>query len=209
VDVAHFQKATQSSEPADQAAIPGPRLGYYGVIDERLDLSLVSALAESHPDWQIIMVGPVAKIDPSTLPRRDNIHWLGQRAYGELPAYVGGWDVCLMPFAINEATQYISPTKVLEYMAADKPIVSTPITDVAEPYAGIVEIASGPQEFVAACERTLAATEDERAARRTRVHGVLQHTSWDNTVHRMDNILHYLGDFGGTTTLARSAYGWR
>ena len=209
VDVAHFASASCTQPPAEQSHLAVPRLGYYGVIDERLDYELIAAIADAHPEWSVVMVGPVVKVDPARLPQRPNIHWLGQRAYEQLPAYVGDWDVCLMPFAINEATKFISPTKVLEYMAADRPIVSTPIADVAEPYGGIVAIADGAGEFIAACERMLAEDDAARTERRTRAHHVLQHTSWDNTVHRMDNILHYLGDFGGTAALPKSAAGWR
>jgi len=209
VDTAQFAKASRAAPPADQAALPSPRLGYYGVIDERLDLDIVAALADAHPEWSIVMVGPVVKIDPASLPKRKNLHWLGQRPYEQLPSYAGSLDVCLMPFAINDATKFISPTKVLEYMAADRPIVSTPIADVAEPYGEIVGIAGDAAGFVAACERALAETDAARAERRVRAHHVLQHTSWDNTVHRMDNILHYLGDLGGTATLPKSAASWR
>jgi UDP-galactopyranose mutase len=137
VDASHFRVAREGDssidEAEDQVGLPRPRLGYYGVIDERLDLELVDFIAQARPDWQIVLLGPVVKIDPATLPRRQNIHYLGQRSYQDLPRYLVGWDVCLLPFARNDATRFISPTKTLEYMAAERPIVSTPITDVAEP----------------------------------------------------------------------------
>lgn len=196
VDVAHFKGAMSASDPEDQAGLPRPRVGYCGVIDERVDLAILKAVAEAHPEWSIVMVGPVVKIDPASLPRAANIHYLGQRPYQKLPEYFSGWDLCLMPFAINAATRFISPTKVLEYMAADRPIVSTPITDVAEPYGDIVYLGDGPASFVAACECALAASEDERAGRRAHAHNVLQRTSWNETVRRMDEILHFLADYG-------------
>src|SRR4029079_16822802 len=117
----------------DQAAIPAPRLGYAGVIDERIDLALIDALARDHQDWHLVMAGPVVKLDPGELPRRPNIHYLGQKPYAELPDYMSGWDVALLPFALNDATRFISPTKTPEYLPAGKPVVSTPIRDVAAP----------------------------------------------------------------------------
>jgi UDP-galactopyranose mutase len=159
VDTGHFAAARNGgAEPADQVDIAGPRLGFYGVIDERIDLMLIDAVAAARPDWQLVMVGPVAKIEADSLPRRPNIHWLGSRAYGDLPAYLSGWDVALMPFAINEATRFISPTKTPEYLAAGCPVVSTPIIDVVRHYGDVegVAIAEGPDAFIAACTAALA-----------------------------------------------------
>jgi glycosyltransferase involved in cell wall biosynthesis len=135
VDVAHFAQARAIiQDPADQACISQPRVGFYGVIDERIDLGLLAAIADAQPDWQLVLLGPVTKIDSNALPRRENIHYLGAKRYVELPAYLAGWNVAIMPFALNEATRYISPTKTLEYLAAGKPVVSTPIRDVVSPY---------------------------------------------------------------------------
>jgi UDP-galactopyranose mutase len=187
VDAAHFGAAAGSplSDPPDQAAIPHPRLGFFGVIDERLDLDLLAAVAAARPDWQLVLVGPVVKIDPAALPRAANIHYLGQKCYADLPAYLAGWDVAMLPFARNEATRFISPTKTLEYMAAGKPIVSTPITDVAEPYAHCVGLADAADGFVAACQSALAESRDARELRRVRYEQVLARTSWDRTVEAM------------------------
>ena len=143
-----------------------PRLGYFGVIDERIDLALLDRLAHDRPPWQILMVGPFARIDPDKLPRRSNIHWLGQHAYESLPRLVAFWDVCLMPFALNEATRYISPAKTLEYMAAGKPIVSTHVRDVADCYSSTVRVADSVPAFIKACDAALAEPEPERSARR-------------------------------------------
>jgi len=190
VDVAHFAQAQGrvASHPA-QEHIPGPRLGFYGVIDERVDLALVAALADDHPDWQLVLVGPVIKINEDELPRRPNIHYLGQRDYADLPAFLAGWDVCLMPFAINEATRFISPTKVLEYMAAELPIVSTPIADVVGPYGGVVAIAAGAQEFGVACAEALALAPSERAARMAAMREQVARTSWERTALAMAGLL--------------------
>jgi UDP-galactopyranose mutase len=189
VDAAHFRQALTGAEADDQQALPHPRLGFYGVIDERMDLDLLVALADAHPDWHLVLVGPVVKIDPAALPERPNIHYLGQRAYEALPGYLAGWDVCLLPFARNEATRFISPTKTLEYMAAEKPIVSTPIADVAEPYGEIVYLGATPAEFIAACERALAANESERQARIAAMREVLSRTSWDATAREMNHLI--------------------
>lgn len=189
VDAAHFQQSQTIAEPADQANLPHPRCGFFGVIDERIDLELLRAVAESHPEWQVVMVGPVVKIDPAQLPQAPNLHYLGQRQYVELPAYLGGWDVCILPFARNDATRFISPTKTLEYMAAEKPIVSTPITDVAEPYGEIVYLGDTPADFIRACERALNATQDEQAQRTAGMRTVLANTSWDRTAQAMHELI--------------------
>lgn len=190
VDAAHFRPAAQGfAEHAAQADVPHPRLGYFGVIDERLDLALVASIADRRPDWHIVMVGPVAKIDPGTLPRRPNIHWLGQRFYEELPALVSGWDVCLLPFALNDATRYISPTKTLEYLAADRPVVSTPVKDVVDTYNGIVRIAATPREFIAQCAELLALDGPARASAAHARAAVVARTSWDSTAASMMALL--------------------
>jgi UDP-galactopyranose mutase len=194
VDATHFRQARPDPgapklEAEDQAAIPHPRLGFYGVIDERLDLPLLDAVAAARPEWQIVLVGPVVKIDPATLPRRPNIHYLGQRSYEELPRYLAGWDACLLPFARNDSTRFISPTKTLEYMAAELPIVSTPITDVAEPYGNIVYLGGAPEEFLAACDAALASDDEERDRRAALMRKVLSGTSWDVTVSAMEKLM--------------------
>lgn len=190
VDAKHFATATNGmAEATDQADLPHPRLGYYGVIDERMDLPLLQSLAESHPEWRIVMVGPVVKIDPATLPRNPNIRYFGQRPYQQLPSYLKGWDVCLMPFARNKSTEFISPTKTLEYMAAEKMIVSTPITDVAEPYGDLVFLGGAPEEFIQACEQALTLDPAERARRQVGMREVLGQTSWASTVSRMSQLL--------------------
>ena len=188
VDHSHFGQ-TGLADHADQAPLPHPRLGYYGVIDERLDLDLVAALADAHADWQIVMVGPVAKIAPESLPRRPNLHWMGQRRYDELPSFLAGWDVCLMPFALNASTRFISPTKTLEYLAAGKPVVSTAIRDVALQYAKVVPIAANAGEFVAACEAILARTPEQVARFKTEAAEAVSATSWDRTAGAMQTLL--------------------
>jgi glycosyltransferase involved in cell wall biosynthesis len=158
VDRNHFGKARNTlSQPDDQADINRPRLGFYGVLDERFDTELLSEIAEMRPDWSFIMVGPVVKISEDDLPKGPNIHYLGSKKYEQLPAYLSGWDVALMPFAMNESTQFISPTKTPEYLAGGKPVVSTPIKDVVRHYGQLegVGIAASPDEFVAECERML------------------------------------------------------
>jgi UDP-galactopyranose mutase len=189
VDIDHFATASTADCPSDQWNIPAPRLGFFGVLDERMDFELLGAVAARRPQWHFVMIGPVAKIDPTSLPRQRNIHYLGQRPYRDLPRYIAGWDLCLIPFVIGPATQFISPTKTLEYLAADRPVVSTPIADVADPYGEIVYLARDADGFVAACERALSAPPHLRLVRRARAARVLARTSWDRTVGRMDEIL--------------------
>ncbi len=187
VDAAHYLRARKGApaggEPADQARIGRPRIGFFGVLDERMDYALLAAVAERRPDWNLVMIGPTAKIDPAGLPQRANIHWLGMKAYAELPAYLAGWDAGMMPFALNEATRYISPTKTPEFLAAGVPVVSTPVADVVADWGGtpgreaIVEIAGGADPFVAALQRVLA---QPRAAWLERVDRRLAHLSWDS-----------------------------
>ncbi|MDQ6647008.1 MAG: glycosyltransferase [Pseudomonadota bacterium] len=155
VDVKHFGRARSARTEvlAPVAALPRPVFGYFGVIDERLDYSLIAALAERFPDASIVMAGPVVKVDQSQLPQMPNIHWLGQQAYESLPALVKGFDVCLMPFALNDATRYINPTKTLEYMAAAKPIVSTAVADVVRNFTPVVDVAGSQDEFLQAVDR--------------------------------------------------------
>jgi UDP-galactopyranose mutase len=189
VDVAHFQYARKAmADPSDQAPIAHPRLGFIGVIDERMDVNLLDELAAMRPDWQIVMIGPVVKIDPASLPRRHNLHYLGPKTYAELPKYLAGWDVALMPFARNESTRYISPTKTPEYLAAGKPVVSTAIADVVEPYGrlGLVWIADDVRAFVDACATALAETSPKRQAQ---ADVFLQANSWDDTWSRIDTLM--------------------
>jgi glycosyltransferase involved in cell wall biosynthesis len=184
VDVAHFARArhTKTRIPPDVAAIARPILGYFGVVDERLDYELLRRIAVGHPDWSLVLIGPCAKVDPDELPRGANIHWLGQRAYADLPAYVRAFDVCLMPFALNEATEFINPTKTLEYMAAGKPIVSTAVPDVVRNFAPVVRIAPSPEEFIALCAESLARPDGERLG--AGLQRAVQ-ASWERIVERM------------------------
>ncbi len=158
VDVAHFGRARLAATPIpdDLSALAGPVIGYFGVIDERLDYELIARLAERFPEGSIAMVGPLAKVTPEDLPKHPNIHWMGQRAYTELPSIVKGFDVCMMPFALNDATRYINPTKTLEYMAAGKPVVSTAVQDVVRNFTPVVKVAYTHEEFADAVEYALA-----------------------------------------------------
>lgn len=204
VDAAHF--AQGAGDHPLQSRLPRPRLGWCGVIDERLDLDLVAQVADARPQWQLVMVGPVAKIDPGSLPRRPNIHWLGQQDYGALPALIQGWDCCLLPFALNEATRFISPTKTLEYMACGKPSVSTPIRDVAGPHGDLVAIADGPWAFVRACEAALALTPAQQADLARRLALRVAGTSWDRTAQAMGDLIEGLaGQAGRLGTPGRTA----
>jgi UDP-galactopyranose mutase len=192
VDRAHFAKArTAIDDPADQAAITQPRLGFYGVIDERFDIDLLDEIAQMRPDWSFVMVGPVVKIAPEDLPQRPNIHYLGPKTYAQLPAYLAGWDVALMPFAMNESTKFISPTKTPEYLAGGKPVVSTPVRDVVRHYGQLegVRIAATAREFVAACEQAMALARDGRGQWLAEADLLLSATSWQTTQARMAGLV--------------------
>ena len=190
VDVGHFKRAlARSCSHVDQNSLARPRLGFYGVIDERFDTELIAELADARPDWQVVLVGPVLKIDQASLPRRPNIHYLGQRTYQELPEFLAGWDVCLLPFALNDATRFISPTKVLEYMAAELPIVSTAIADVEQPYGHIVDIAHDASAFISACEAALLMDAGEHHAMLADMRATVAGTSWDVTADAMRELM--------------------
>ena len=190
VDVGHFRQARDiQSQPVDQAGIPTPRMGFIGVIDERFDTELLREVAAARPDWQLVMVGPVVKIDPATLPQASNIHYLGQKTYDELPAYLAGWDVALLPFALNDSTRFISPTKTPEYLAAGCAVVSTAIRDVVRPYGdkNLVRIARSAPQFVEAI--ALALAEAKSPTRLAAADAFLADLSWDGTWDSMSGLI--------------------
>ena len=186
IDLNHFGEARQLlPDPADQAPLRRPRAGFFGVIDERMDLELLDALPQRLPEWEFIMVGPTAKISPDALPRHTNLHYLGQKPYADLPRYLANWDAAILPFARNAATRFISPTKTPEYLAGGRPVVSTPILDVVRPYGsqGLVAIADGVDAFATALQRALHQGNDPAWLRR--VDAFLSLSSWDRTCRRM------------------------
>lgn len=190
IDKRHFMQARQlMPEPADQQDIPHPRLGFYGVVDERFDIELLRELAQNRPEWHFVIIGPVVKISADVLPQGANIHYLGMKSYEQLPAYLSGWDVALLLFALNESTRFISPTKTPEYLAAMKPVVSTPIRDVIVPYGemGLVSIGKDAQEFESAIEAAL--TEEDPGKWQTAVDAFLQEISWDITWNNMKGLI--------------------
>ncbi|MBZ0290394.1 MAG: glycosyltransferase family 1 protein, partial [Anaerolineae bacterium] len=201
VEIEHFAQAADRTAyecPAELADLSRPILGYFGVIDERSDLPLIAHLAQAHPEWSIVMIGPVVKIDPADLPQAPNIHYLGKRTYEQLPAYLAHFDVALIPFAMNEATRYLSPTKTLEYMAAHKPVVSTPIPDVIELYGEVVRIGRTPEEFTKHVETALV---DHSEARRARAEALLNQHTWDAIANRMSRLI--------AAQIEPRAQGWR
>lgn len=186
IDKAHFGKARKiRKDPEDQKNIPHPRFGFFGVIDERFDIEMIDAVAKAKPEWQFVLLGPVVKIDPATLPKHPNIHYLGGKKYDELPNYIAGWDIATIPFAINESTRFISPTKTPEYLAAGKPVISTPIRDVVSPYGTnkLVHIVNNADEFIAAAETELA--RKRRTSWVKKVDEFLEGNSWDRTWSQM------------------------
>ncbi len=190
IDPGHFARSLDPVTPIPPDARPGaPTLGFYGVLDERLDRDLLAAIADLRPGWSFVLVGPIIKIAPEDLPQRPNLHYTGQRDYAELPGYLRGWDVCLMPFAHNDATRFISPTKTLEYLAADKPIVSTSVPDVVAGYRDVVRFADDPEGFVSQCADALGESRVEREERIAAGRTLLARTSWDSTAARMADLL--------------------
>jgi UDP-galactopyranose mutase len=189
IDAAHFSKAFEiEGDIPEHLEIPAPRVGFAGVIDERLDIELLAEVADLRPDLSFVMVGPVVKISEADLPRRDNIFYVGGQDYARLPEFMAGWEVGLMPFALNESTRFISPTKTPEYLAAGLPVVSTPITDVVRPYGveGYVHIASNAQEFA---DAITAALSEDRERRLARVRELLAGMSWAKTFSEMSAII--------------------
>ncbi len=189
VDVRHFARGReQGVDPPDQERIGHPRAGYCGVIDERIDLELIQGIADARPELQLVLLGPVQKLRESALPQAQNIHYLGRKGYQELPAYLAGWDVALMPFAHNDATRFISPTKTPEYLAAGRRVVSTAVRDVVRPYGelGLVAIADGVDAFLGEIDRAL---DEERPGWLQRVDRFLDERSWDRTWRGMSVLL--------------------
>lgn len=188
IDKQHFMQAREQMEqPADHEAIPPKRLGFYGVIDERFNIKLIEEVAKKRPDWQLVLIGPVVKIDEADLPRNSNIHYLGGKSYKELPVYLSGWDIAIIPFEKNESTKYISPTKTPEYLAAGKPVISTSIVDVVNPYGinNLVHIADTADEFIAAAEKEFNTSTKAYKKWLQRVDEFLADISWDKTVEKM------------------------
>ena len=186
VDVQHFSKARspQTEVPEDIRFGEGKFvLGYFGVVDERLDYELIGKLAAANPNWHIAIIGPTCKVDPATFPQAPNLHWLGRREYAQLPAYTKGWDVCLMPFAMNEATEFINPTKALEYMATGTPIVSTPVPDVVSNFGTVVKIGATHDEFIELCRKETLQPDESAIARGIQM---AQENQWDTIVEKLE-----------------------
>jgi glycosyltransferase involved in cell wall biosynthesis len=190
VDARHFSRGADAANALPALnSLAHPRLGFFGVVDERFDVGLLADLAAARPQWEFCIVGPVVKIDAAVLPRRPNIHYFGQQPYADLPSFIAGWDICLLLFALNEATRFISPTKTLEYMAAEHPVVSTPVPDVMDLYGDLIAIASSADEFIAACERLLNESGDQRILRTAAMRRRVESHSWDGTVRKMQALI--------------------
>ena len=190
VDTSHFERARHiKNEPEDQRPIAKPRFGFAGVIDERMDFELLRQVAQERPEWHFVLLGPVTKIDPNSLPKASNIHFLGMKTYADLPAYLSGWNVGILPFALNNATRFISPTKTPEYLAAGLRVISTPIRDVITPYGqlGLVSVAENAEQFIRAGEELLA--EGSTSLFRERADQFLQQSSWDKTTSEMEQLI--------------------
>jgi glycosyltransferase involved in cell wall biosynthesis len=186
IEKEHFIKARKKlPEPLDQSAIKGVKIGFYGVIDERFDIDLIEELANERPEWQFILIGPVVKIEQDSLPKNQNIHYLGHKSYKELPEYLSHWEIAMIPFLLNESTEFISPTKTPEYLSAGVPVVSTMIRDVINPYGikKLVHICSGKEDFIQAIETEL--NKKSKGVWLKRVDQYLSGISWDNSYESM------------------------
>ncbi len=185
VDTRHFGTALkeETSVPVEIAELGGPVLGYFGVVDERIDYDLLAALADADPKWHVVMIGPFCKVDPTQFPQRPNLHWLGGRPYAELPAFTKGFSVALMPFALNEATEYINPTKALEYMAAGRPVVSTALDEVKSNFSSVARIAKSHEQFISLCRREVESPSQTRIARGLRL---AAENTWEANVEKME-----------------------
>jgi glycosyltransferase involved in cell wall biosynthesis len=185
VDCQHFGLArdARTAVPHDLKQVKNPVLGFFGVVDERMDYKLIARLADANPRWSVVMIGPVLKVKDHQLPRRSNIHWLGSREYSDLPAYCKGFDLCLMPFALNESTEYINPTKALEYMATGKVIVSSAVADVVSNFSSVVKVASSHDEFISHCEQAMAEPDQMAIARGLKMAAA---NTWDGIVEKIE-----------------------
>jgi UDP-galactopyranose mutase len=186
IDKHHFGAArVNENDPEDQKDIPHPRFGFFGVVDERFDIDLLGKVAAAKPEWHFVILGPIVKIDPASLPNSSNIHYLGGKSYNELPSYIAGWDIAMIPFAMNDSTKFISPTKTPEYLAAGKPVISTPIRDVVRPYGDnkLVHIVNNAEEFIKAAEGEL--KKKRKSAWLKKVDEFLAGNSWDRTWSQM------------------------
>jgi len=170
--------------PPAMKKIRKPILGYFGVVDERMDYELLARLADSNPDWSVAMVGPTLKVNEQTMPNRPNLHWLGQQPYSELPSFCKAFDVCLMPFALNEATEFINPTKALEYMATGRPIISTAVPDVVQNFGSVIKIARNADEFISKCKDALEKRDEQAISAGL---ALARENSWDSIVARLEN----------------------
>jgi len=190
IDKEHFYRARENRyEPDDQKELGHPRLGFYGVIDERFDIDLIEKTSAARPDWHFIFIGPVVKIDPLTLPQKPNIHYLGSKTYSDLPVYLSGWDICLIPFVLDESTRFISPTKTPEYLAAGKPVISTAITDVTKPYGdlNLVYIVGSAEELISAAQKEF--SQNDKTKWLEKVDDFLADLSWDKTYEDMVSLM--------------------
>lgn len=201
IEKEHFAKAREIRK--NTVTNNTPTLGFYGVIDERFDIDLVKQMAGARPEWKIVLVGPVVKIDPGTLPKNTNIEYLGSKSYQELPDIIAQWDIALIPFLLNESTRFISPTKTPEYLAAGLPVISTPIRDVVNPYGKnkLVSIGTSGQDFIAAAGQILADKAKEKWL--SKVDAFLAQNSWDKTCSNMIRLINQTIENRALTSIAQ------
>lgn len=187
-DYKHFSPWQGYEKPADITAISRPRLGFIGAIYEWVDLELLQVIADKSPAWNLVLIGP--KQHGLQLPERSNIHWLGQRGYAELPAYVHSFDVALIPFLVNETTQHANPIKFWEYLAAGKPVVSTLLPEIPD-VPGVVWRSENHSMFCNHCAQALELVQHPLSRNKiiTKARAIAYANSWENRCKRILRIL--------------------
>ena len=192
VEHGHFRKALKNiAVPGDIAELKKPVVGYCGVIDGRLDMDLLDKVAEQSPETTFVLIGPLVNMPESKLPKRSNVHYLGMKPYHLLPGYLKGIDIAMIPFDIKGAHKLSGPTETLEYMAAGKPIISTPIWDVVRDYRNHINIVNNVDEFCAARDAIIKQLESQ-VYNHEKYNDILHTSSWEDTVKRMEKLIQAL-----------------
>jgi len=183
----HFRQALRPlPAPDDLEPIPGPRVGYVGAVAYWLNLDLIAEVAALRPEMSFVFVGPVIgdKVE-ERLAGIANVHLLGEKHYADLPRYLAHFDVCTIPFKLDEFMRSVNPIKFYEYLAADRPVVAAPLPELL-PHAAVARFAEDPSDFAQAIDASLAEPRDARSEARQRV---AQANTWDARCQRVLDIV--------------------
>jgi glycosyltransferase involved in cell wall biosynthesis len=191
-DAEHFAKAMDPAlpVPADIAGLPRPIIGFVGAVsDYKLNLEWLLQLSQARPNYSIVLIGPTGVSDPSTdvgkLSRQPNVHLLGHRAYAELPSYVKGFDLAVIPYRLNDYTQAVFPIKFFELLASGRPLVISPLPAVKD-YWHAAHVADSADAFIAACDAALRSDNEEAKQARLKL---ARENSWDSRVQKLLNLV--------------------